>query len=552
MKKTNAIQFVIASLFVLVFSMSAISAITFQDTVNTITLNQNQDSTSFTLKSDMAANFSANANSVVLADSNGNSITLTLTALNSLNETTEVIYNVNASGDLSAFNFPEFDSENIQFTIVNSTNALESTSKNVTFKFENADFCEDCESIGKLKVTIDEINTLSGFGDDDSFWYPYDVIEVSVLIENDGCWDMRDLELSWALYTEDGKKILSDKEKSIDLDYNEDDTLSFTFTLDKSINEFDNSKAVLYVKAKGQINDNDSPYDDNETCDSDVKTVEVKSGDDFLVLGNPMINSVDLTRDGNAYVLNGSVNCGTELTLDSDIVNIGDADQEDLYVRIYNSELKIDKKISFDKIKAFKDENLIFTFTLPKEIEEKWYSLEISVYDDGNDLYQTSEDDNAKYSVMFEVKDGCSLSLPLISARLDSEAKAGRELVIKTMITNTEDEQITFRLNPAAYTEWASLVEISDSTMVLNAGESKEITLTFKIEKGITGTQTFDLEVVANNEFLMKQPISIDVEESKFNLFDFIKNNWLVSGLAVLILLLIIAIIIVAVRVSRR
>jgi hypothetical protein len=548
MTKTKTLGFMIASLFALILLASLGSAITLTSPTTPVTLNPQTNAT-FTLNSDTVANFTEITSPITLTDSDSHSVTLTLTALGDIDNVTSVTYDVNATGDLDSFNFPESASDTIEFTIVNYTNSSFNDTKTVTFKFENTDYCEDCENIGNdLKINIEGIETLEGFGDDEVFWYLYDVIEVEVLVENTGV-DIDNLDLEWVLYNAAGKKIQDGDIDKFDLDDGDEETVYFEFRLDRNINDFDGEDAVLYVKAKGKIDDSDSVYDDNETCDSDKEEIEIKTNDDFLVLGDIAINGVALIEDST---LENPLQCGAEFNLDAEIVNIGDEDQEDLSVRIYNNELGISEIVNFDKIKKFKDSNLVWSFTLPSDAEEGIYVLNLEIYDEDNDLYQNNEDDEAKFVIFFEISGNCAISEPLVSASLDSEAKAGKELIVNVLITNTEDREVTFTLNPADYTSWASLEDMSAALLTLNAGEAKEVTLTFSVEKGVEGAQTFDLEILEGSEFILSQAISVDIEDPKFNLFEFLKDYWLFAGLGVLILILIIAIIIVAVKASRR
>ena len=197
------------------------------------------------------------------------------------------------------------------------------------------------------------------------------------------------------------------------------------------------------------------------------------------------------------------------------------------------------------------DINNINSRDIPKNIKEKYYKLEVEVYDENDDIFKNSQDDLAVSSLLINVNGGCKISDPAISAALDSEARAGKELIIKTTITNTEDKQVTFAVSASGFNSWATLKDVSESTFILEAGQSKDISLVFDVQRGITGAQTFSIDVLSNNEFAMKQSVAVEIESSKFNLFDFIKTNWLLVSLGAFIVVLIIAIVIVAVRARR-
>ncbi|MFA5764510.1 MAG: putative S-layer protein [archaeon] len=408
-------------------------------------------------------------------------------------------------------------------------------------------YCDTCSNVGNLAVSIDDVTVNSGFGDDESFWYLNDEVSVDIKVENKGDWDMQDLEVSIALYTTDGKKIFEDKKiKKVSIDSDDEQTVTYTFTLNENIEDFKDQKGVLYVKAQGKIDDSDSAYDNNATCDEDKLQVDVRTGDDFVIVTNYIINGVETVKE-----LNDSLNCGSKVTMQIEVTNIGDAKQEETYLTIYNKELGIDKTVEIGDIKAFDTETVNFEFTLPKDTAEKWYELEFEVYDDSDDIFVNSEDDQSISKLLIKVDGGCQISDPIISAKLDSEARAGKELIVKTTNTNTEDKQVSFLVSASGFNSWSTLKEVSEGTFVLEAGQSKDVNLVFDVQKEIEGTQSFTIDVLADNEFAIKQSVAVEIESSKFNLFDFLKSNWLLVALGALIVILVVVIIIVAVRARR-
>ena len=86
--------------------------------------------------------------------------------------------------------------------------------------------------------------------------------------------------------------------------------------------------------------------------------------------------------------------------------------------------------------------------------------------------------------------------------------------------------------------------------MVLDAGQSKDVTVTLDTNRDAAGSQTFFLELVSGTD-LVRQPVSVTIEESAGFLGitgNTIAENPVALGLGVLVLILIVAIIVVAVR----
>jgi len=139
---------------------------------------------------------------------------------------------------------------------------------------------------------------------------------------------------------------------------------------------------------------------------------------------------------------------------------------------------------------------------------------------------------------------------------LVSGGNAGEELVVKATITNTGDSA-TFSLNAAGYSTWASSAVLDQTSVVLATGESKDVLFTFNVKNDVSGDQTFDIEVLSDNQLVVKQPVSVLIEKTgtKFPGFSgniINKNNWYLWGIGILNVVLVIIIIAVAVRVARK
>ncbi len=410
-------------------------------------------------------------------------------------------------------------------------------------------FCEDCSNSGNLEINDININVKQGFGDDEEYWYPFDVIEVEVEIENDGSWDIQDIELSWALYTTAGKKITDDTESDFNLDENDEKLITFTFALDEDVDDMESEDLILYIKAQGEIDDNDAEELDNqETCVETSEKVSLITNDDFVVLDDIEINGMSL-KD---LELVDAVACGTELQIIADVWNIGDHEQDDVTVLITNSELGISELVEIGNIDSFDKEKLETTITIPENAEAKYYTLEFRIYDEDNEIFETDEEEKAIFKVLINVDGNCKLKESAkITADLTSEAKAGEQLTVQTTITNTEDKTVTYVINVKDYSEWATLEDLESNTITLVAGESRDITLTFNVNKGVSGNKIFNIEVISDTEVVTTQPVSVSIEPQ--NVFGFLPgNNLYLWGIGALNILLILSIIVVAIRLSKE
>ena len=312
--------------------------------------------------------------------------------------------------------------------------------------------------------------------------------------------------------------------------------------MDEDLDELNGGDFVLYVRATGEV-DNDENQD---TCASDSEEIEIIIESDFVIL-----DDIEFLE---------TVQCGAEVQITADVWNIGDDDQDDVYVVIYNKELGINEKIELGDIDAFEDEKLNAVIEIPQDADERWYILTLFVYDEDDDLYENDYDeDESEFKVSMQVEGGYFVEpTAVISASLESGGKAGEELIIKGLVTNTGDELTIYSLSVTEYSGWASLLSIEPNTVVLGAGESKEVLVTFNVNEEISGDKMFNLIATSNGEEAVNQPVSVSIEESAptglsgitGNVFS--EGNWYLWAIGALNILLVIIIIIVAMKVAKK
>ncbi len=425
----------------------------------------------------------------------------------------------------------EFDLELSQITILES---------------QETDFCSYDDGIsenpGELKVNIKDISVTKGFGYDEE-WLPFDEIEVEIEVENKGDYDVDDISIEWGIADEemDNWVIEMDEIDEFNLKDGDEEKLVITFRIDDDLDidldELEGSY-YLYVRATGEVDDDTNPM----TCASDSEAISIESESNFVILTD--IESPEV------------VQCGADVQLTADVWNIGDRDQDDVYTIIYNKELGINEKIEIGDIDAFENEKLDVLIKIPSDAEEKTYSLKLTVYDEDNDIYENDyDDDEAIFNVYFKVEGNCGGEPnAVVSASLESGGKAGQPLVIKATIVNTGDDPATFSINAAGYADWASSAELSQSTVLLNAGDSTNVLITFNVKKDVSGEKTFNIEILSENELIVTQPVSVIIEKSGFSFTGGVisGDNWYLWGIGAINFILIIVIIFVAIRVARK
>lgn len=408
-------------------------------------------------------------------------------------------------------------------------------------------FCEFDSGVsgnpGNLKVSIKNID-VSGYGEDNE-WLPFDEVEVEVRVENNGDDDVDNVNVEWGLYDKntDDWVIEVDDVDEVDLNDGDEETMTFKFTIDEDMDEDlsdleDGDNYVLYVRATGEVDNTNN----DDSCSSDSEDISIVIERDFVVLSDLQIPD--------------SISCGSETTLTGDIWNIGSRDQNEVSMKIVNSELKINQEFSVGDIDSFDKQSMELKLNIPENAKEKSYTFNIEVYDDNGDLFQSDfNDDESKYNAVVTVGSCNVVKTPTatLSAELISEqSKAGKQLIVKATLKNTGVESATYLLNAAGHGSWATLSSVDPKSLTLASGKTGEATFTFDVNKEVSGDQTFNIEVVSSNALVTTQPVSVTVEASKSSLSDIFGDSWYIWLIGALNVILVIVIIVIAVRVAKK
>jgi len=540
--KSKNLAFLCAGVLALVFLTSfALAEITFSN--QSISLTNKDNSGTLTFTSDEAFNITTDFPSSGLEQTFGD-VKFTLIPTTDLEDVTSVTFSVEAD-EIAELDF--FDESFTTFTLsaVNASDSEDTTTFNIVANYENTEYCTE-ESSNNLDITIEDVNTISGFGDDEDFWYPGDEVEIDINVEyNGGNRDeFQDGEVNWVLYSESGEEIMDGDENLKDLEDGDDETVTITIKLDPKDLDVNTDRYTLYVSVTGTEDFDDNSEEDIDICASDSESYDINIDNNFVVLDN-----IEYNPD--------PVSCGGEVIVTADVWNVGSDDQDDVMVRIFIEDgITFNQEVEMGDMDAFDREKLEFRFDVPTNAEDKTYHLRLWVYDDDNDVFQNDEDDYAKYDIPFVVSGGCKV-IPevLITAFLESGGKAGDEAVVKATITNSGDNLGTFKLTVSEYESFAKSAELSQETLAIEAGQSKEVLITLDVNKDASGEDSFSLAVSSDGEVLARQPITITITPRTGGITGGViglnSDNWYLWGIGALNVILVIIIIVVAIRIAR-
>ncbi len=448
-------------------------------------------------------------------------------------------------------------------TITDSNNDTITEDRTLTVSFINS-FCEiGSQDTSNLDLNV-EINNL-GQGEEDDEWLPLDRIKVEVEIENDKSVDLDNVVLELALIEKDsGKNIaddliwLSEDDEEIEIgdvdeDEKEEHTFEFKVPADLGIDEND---YLLMVKAY--------PEDDEDT----ENAICIDFSND---LSNDYFEEIKITReeeDDRMVIIDLDevdefieAPCGSTVVLEADVYNIGDQDQEQTQINLYNSELGLDLyEVIREDLDEGDDERIDFTFRVPDNAEEKQYDLELVIYYDYDEDDDEYDENSKSFFIYLRVKGNCEVELaePRITAELDEEtpeAIAGEQVIIKATIKNTGDEEMEYTISITGNSDWSSLVDISPKKLTIAAGESADVAITLDLDETTDGDQEFTIKATYGEQ-TTPQKVALTVKGGKSagitgaSIGTHIRENAFIYVIVIINIILIIAIISVVRRMA--
>jgi len=453
---------------------------------------------------------------------------------------------VNVNAESTAFNNLKFGSNSVAVSVAANGAASVSTSFSIP-----QSFCKNGPKGADISLNSIDINS---DGEDDEIWKPLDTVTVKTRVDNDGTEDVSSVYVELGLFDANGKNAINDldfvnsDEEKIKLGTikdGDDKTATFEFKIPYDMKEGSYSLAMKsYSKNDGENNSCvDSSTDMNNGIFQSI-TVEKESDEGKIIAFDRIV------------VTPSEAVCGDKVAVTLDAINIGSDNEDRVKINLYSKDLNIDLSNEIRQgIDSEDKESVSFSFTVPQGLADKSYRLELTAeYDYGNGNYRESSENPE--SVLLKVF-GCTIQpvqtarIASISASLESEAKAGKEMIVKATITNIANATTAYIVGAKGYDSWASLTSISERVITLNAGESKDVTFKLDVSKDASGENSFNIEATSNGKSETREVV-VEIDKSTASLSSLFKNNALAWIIGLVNLILIILIIVVAVRLSKR
>ena len=514
-------------------------------TVSVPNLSQTSGSFNITITNDGNQTEAVNLSTIPnINDGNGNLVTFapTPSSLNIENGTSGKILVNYVVG--SNFNF---DFTKTYSTSFNVTGNVSTSVVSTNINMENT-YCGNTENKGNIAISNIDVKTLSGFGDDQT-WYLLNNMQFKIDVQNNGNYDLRNVKVQWDLYS-GSTRLDHGTSDSFSLRSGNDNTVTVNTILDRMQ---DLGDVKLYVKAVGQINDNNAGnYNGNQTCNYQTQDAYIDTSTDFVIPDDISVNGI-LMNNSNDMIYNQNVSCESSVTIAGNLWDISGYDQSNPYLVISSPLLNVSKIFTFSNINSYDSSSFTYTFKIPSEITQKLYQVAFRVYNDNNKIYQDSNGHDAIKNVYLNVYGNCVFYAPSVSAALNGDARAGREMVVNFTVTNNQDKQMTYDLNLENYNSWSTLESVSPEFLVIPAHSTQTAQIKLMLNKDSEGEHTFSVVTSTDNRKLWTQPVSVTVAKKGFKLSDYLSKETLqTTGIVLLDLIILIAIIIVVSKILKR
>lgn len=402
---------------------------------------------------------------------------------------------------------------------------------------------------GRLEISDFNIDN-QGEGSDDE-WQFLDRIEIEVEVENIGSDNIEDVEVKMVILDNRIENGGNDVTNDFDIEdeiltsigkLKDDDQETVTFVIEELPSDLDDGTYYMYIMTYEDGNE-------DVNCNS-----EIESGDFYFTFTVESVDYEDsIVVRGSDFEEQINTQCGEQnLEIKVPVYNLGDDKEEKVLVNLYNPELKIDEYIVIEDLKNGRKEVVSFLINIPSDLTKERYTLDVIVSFDWDDEEDEADplsydEENSDATVRLNIL-GCAQKAPSISANLESSMQVGKNLIVKTTITNN-GKAADFLVAPTGFEEWADLVSVTPGKTTIASGKTQEVAITLLPFE--SGSQTFIIQTVVDGE-TYNQPVSVRIQEEPGYFSNLGLNNTMLYLIAAIAILLILIFLVLIVRIARR
>ena len=281
--------------------------------------------------------------------------------------------------------------------------------------FDDAEFCTEKDSDIKVEIQDPKKNDDFELGE---------TIEGEITIDNNADEDV-DFEVKVYLYDLTDNEVLEELDDlELSVDENDDADLDFSLEIPSDVDE--DHKIAVYVFA-GE--------DDDEFCNSDYVMVELERPNDKVVIEDFSVTPETTSK-------------GSNVAFNVKVENLGTRDQDDVYVTLENSVLKISQKSDIFSLDQFDDDEdkktVTFNVLIPGNASGAYEFTAVVHYSDGSDSESvTLQVDNGQETVVNQPSSGTGTPTIITPDTNTGNQVSGsvKEVLPTISITNVESQQ---------------------------------------------------------------------------------------------------------------
>lgn len=330
-----------------------------------------------------------------------------------------------------------------------------------------------------------------------------------------------------------------------DVSLAEGDSVEEEFTLQVPIEDLEDSdtRYRLYVKV----------YEDGKESSLCKDNID----------GSEYFKQINLIKSSNEVVLknleiSSPIPCGQEATITGTAWNIGTDDEDKVYIKVVSGLLGISnlttEEFSLDEASS---KGINLGFIVPKNVTQSSYDIFVTAYYkySKNSGYQKYTEEPYKLTLKI---DSCKNEVKNASITAEFSADTpkaiiGGQTVIEATIRNTGNTDSTYTISVSDNSAW-SKATIDPSTVTIPAGQSSKVKIYLDINSdAVEGNKEFTITATTTG-LAVNQKVSIPLEKglTTQGIVNHFKNNWYIYAIVLVNLVLIMAIIIAVKSIVRR
>ena len=346
-------------------------------------------------------------------------------------------------------------------------------------------------------LTISDVGVDDVTGDDEST-APGDNLDIDFDLNNKISQDMSDISIEAWLEDSDGNR-LGDKfepEETYDLDSKDSQVVKFKMSVGPE------AESIAYnfmIQASGENEDGDT----KSVLYTEAVKVTRETHDMFIEAISVTPNPAD---------------CGSPAEFAISVWNVGKTDEDDVHVKILNSDLKISTdtgKYAVDKSGSDADVSIIVDVTIPSSAKAAYYPIDFVVWYDG-DKYSDKQTALLQVSCGAPTTDN-ETTVPagtgtISLAQSAVSADIGQEVKFTAVLSNAESTDVNYKLAITGAADWAD-ASVEPADVTLAPGTSIPIYIYLTPKAGSYGEEEATLTITSGTTVVASKTVTVNLPE---------------------------------------